>query len=167
MLTSYAKVNSAKLSFARKDKETSVENYHLNTSNFSEFISAFRLLHKRIIKELNIFKSLKQKEEIANLHFNAYHFYSVYFYAKDLSSGQQERDFYQVEPVHYNIENFSSLNIKSTLKKIVKKTMKEIPSFYEISFSFYLIYESIKDNYDSDVKTNLEMTIRIARNDPF
>lgn len=169
-LTSYAKVNSAKLTYDRfarcKDSESSNENYYLYTSNFSEVINALNLLRKRITKEVNHLKLLRQKEEIARFSFNAYSFYSVYFYTKDPLSNLH-RDFYHFEPVFYKIEDLNSLNIKLVLKRIVEKTIKEVPTFFEISWSFYLTYDSVKNNYDTDLKTNLEMTIRIARDDPF
>lgn len=170
-LTSYAKVNSAKLTYDRfarcKDSESSNENYYLNTSNFSEVINAFNLLRKRITKEVNHLKLLKQKEEIVRFSFNAYSFYSVYFYTKDPLSNLPDRDLYQFEPVFYRIEDLNFLNIKLSLKRIVEKTIKEVPTFHEISWSFYLTYDSVESNYETDLKTNLEMTIRIARDDPF
>lgn len=166
-LTSYAKVDSAKLTFvSRKDSGSSQENYYLYTSNFSEVIDAFKLLRKRITKEVNHLKLLKQKEELARFSFNAHSFYSVYFYTKDPLSNLH-KDFYQFEPVFYEIEDFNFLNIKLALKRIVEKTIKEVPTFHEISWSFYLTYDSIGSNYETDLKTNLEMTIRIVRDDPF
>ncbi|AZU97754.1 hypothetical protein PGDDIFCJ_00125 [Thermus phage YS40_Isch] len=167
-LTSYAKVDSAKLTFARrKDSGSSQENYYLYTSNFSEVIDAFKLLRKRITKEVNHLKLLKQKKEIARFSFNAYSFYSVYFYTKDPLSNLPDRDFYQFQPVFYRIEDLNFLNIKLTLERIVEKTIKKVPTFHEISWSFYLTYDSVESNYETDLKTNLEMTIRITRDDPF
>lgn len=166
-LTSYAKVNSVKLTFAsRKDSGSSNENYYLYTSNFSEAINAFNLFRKRITKEVNHLKLLKQKEEVARFSFDAYSFYSVYFYTNDPLSNLH-RDFYQFQPVFYKIEDLNFLNIKLVLKRIVEKTIKEVPTFHEISWSFYLTYDSVDSNYETDLKTNLEMTIRIARDDPF
>lgn len=112
-------------------------------------------------------KLLKQKEEIASFSFNVYSFYYVYFYTKDPLSILPDRDFYQFGSVFYEIEDLNFLNIKLALKRIVEKTIKEVPTFYEISYSFYLTYDSEKNNYDIDLKTNLEMTIRITRDDLF
>lgn len=170
-LTSYAKVNSARLTYDRfarcKDSESSNENYYLNTSNLSEVINAFNLLRKRITKEVNHLKSLKQKEEIARFSFNAYSFYYVYFYTKDPLSNLPGRDLYQSERVFYRIEDLNFLNIKLALKRVVEETIKEVPTFHEISWSFYLTYDSVDSNYETDLKTNLETTIRITRDDLF
>ena len=66
---------------------------------------------------------MKQKEEIARFSFNAYSFYSVYFYTKDPLSNLPDRDLYQFEPVFYRIEDLNFLNIKLALKRIVEKTI--------------------------------------------
>lgn len=170
-LTSYAKVKDALLNYdrydRRKDSESSSESYRLNTSNFSEVINAFKLFRKRITKEVNHLKLLKRREEIASFSFNACAFYSVFFYTKDPLSNRPARDLYQFEPVFYRIEDFNFLNIKLTLERIVEKTIKEVPTFHDICWEFYLTYESAESNHETDLKTNLEMSFRITRDDPF
>ena len=170
-LTSYAKVKDAMLNYdrfdRRKDSESSSESYRLDTSNFSEVINAFKLFRKRITKEVNHLKLLKRREEIASFSFNACAFYSVFFYTKDPLSNRPARDLYQFEPVFYRIEDLNFLNIKLILERIVEKTIKEVSTFHDISWSFYLTYESAESNHETDLKTNLEMSFRITRDDPF